>query len=319
MIAVDGGSTAQYHYNAIGQRIVKQTQNQTLLFTYDQTGKLLGEYSDNQHNLITQQETIWLGNLPVATVKDNIPYAIHSDHLGTPRLITDPQQHEIWQLPSDPFGATTANEAAFTYNLRFAGQYYDKETGLHYNYFRYYDPKTGRYRVSDLIGLAGGLNTYAYVGNNPVNWVDPLGLKPGDRFNTPNETAIDTLDYYNPLSIQDNAEYGGSICKEIGSSTKYFAIEATKGKGDTVSTPSCPCGSERVAKYHTHGDYSKKGFIRTTKPNDYYHSDDFSPEDKKNDKYLGYFFPDYIGGYLGTPSGSYKFYDPRSNTTETIK
>jgi RHS repeat-associated protein len=65
---------------------------------------------------------------------------------------------------------------AFKYNLRFAGQYFDEETGLHYNYFRDYDPKTGRYVQSDPIGLAGGLNTYLYANANPLSYIDPLGL-----------------------------------------------------------------------------------------------------------------------------------------------
>jgi RHS repeat-associated protein len=61
-------------------------------------------------------------------------------------------------------------------NLRYAGQYYDAETGLHYNWHRYYDPKTGRYITSDPIGLDGGLNTFTYVRNNPLRWTDSTGL-----------------------------------------------------------------------------------------------------------------------------------------------
>jgi RHS repeat-associated protein len=90
----------------------------------------------------------------------------------------------VWQWQSDPFGATAANTdhdgdgMHVTVNLRFPGQYYDQETGLHYNYFRYYDPSTGRYITSDPIGLLGGFNLYSYVGNNPLYWIDPLGLDP---------------------------------------------------------------------------------------------------------------------------------------------
>jgi RHS repeat-associated protein len=89
----------------------------------------------------------------------------------------------VWQWQSDAFGNGLPNEdvdgdgVSVQVNLRFPGQYYDAESGLHYNYHRYYDPSIGRYITSDPIGLEGGLNTYAYVGGNPVNWVDPYGLE----------------------------------------------------------------------------------------------------------------------------------------------
>jgi RHS repeat-associated protein len=69
----------------------------------------------------------------------------------------------------------------FGFNLRFPGQYYDEETELVYNYFRYYDPNTGRYITSDPIGLQGGLNTNAYVDNNPLRYIDPYGLSKFDK------------------------------------------------------------------------------------------------------------------------------------------
>jgi RHS repeat-associated protein len=109
-------------------------------------------------------------------------YYIHADHLGTPRVITRPSDDKVlWQWDNtEAFGNNAPNEnpngvGAFSFNLRFPGQYYDQETGTHYNYFRDYDPATGRYRQSDPIGLKGGVNTFGYVGGNPLKYTDPTG------------------------------------------------------------------------------------------------------------------------------------------------
>ncbi len=109
-------------------------------------------------------------------------YFVHTDHLNTPRLITSDTGQAVWSWANDdPYGNNAPNEnpsgaGNFTCNLRLPGQYFDTELGTHYNYFRDYDPLTGRYVQSDPIGLAGGINTYAYVGSNPLSRVDPLGL-----------------------------------------------------------------------------------------------------------------------------------------------
>jgi RHS repeat-associated protein len=101
-----------------------------------------------------------------------------------PRKATDSQARAVWSWNSDAFGSTAANEdvdgdgAKTTVNLRFPGQYYDQETGLYYNWNRYYDPATGRYITSDPIGLDGGINTYGYVGGNPVSYTDVTGENP---------------------------------------------------------------------------------------------------------------------------------------------
>jgi RHS repeat-associated protein len=109
-------------------------------------------------------------------------YYIHTDHLNTPRSITDIGGSVVWQWDnSDPFGNNAANEnpngaGQFNFPLRFPGQYFDRETNTHYNINRDYDPSTGRYVQSDPIGLMGGINTYAYVGGNPLIYTDPYGL-----------------------------------------------------------------------------------------------------------------------------------------------
>jgi RHS repeat-associated protein len=117
---------------------------------------------------------------------------VEADHLGTPRQARDDTGRLVWRwMPGEPFGSDEAETdpdgdgTPFDFNLRFPGQYLDRETGLHYNYFRDYDPSAGRYVQSDPIGLAGGINTYGYVGGNPLSYIDPLGLTKtrGQRIN----------------------------------------------------------------------------------------------------------------------------------------
>jgi RHS repeat-associated protein len=109
---------------------------------------------------------------------------LHTDHLNTPRLVTDEQNKILWrsQPLAEPFGNGAPEEdpdgngIPFAMNLRFPGQYADKESNLNYNYYRDYNPQTGRYIESDPIGLRGGMNTYGYVGGNPLSYRDPRGL-----------------------------------------------------------------------------------------------------------------------------------------------
>jgi RHS repeat-associated protein len=182
--STDGGVTTTYSYNGLGERVKKTSSAATVHFAYDEAGHLIGEY-DASGDLV--QETVWFGDIPVAVLTPDGSgidvYYVHTDHLNTPRRITRPSDDEIvWRWDSDPFGATAANDdpdddtVTFAYNLRFPGQYFDPETGLHYNYFRDYDAVTGRYIQSDPIGLDGGINTYGYVGGNPLAGVDPSGL-----------------------------------------------------------------------------------------------------------------------------------------------
>ncbi|MDK7178182.1 RHS repeat-associated core domain-containing protein, partial [Micrococcus luteus] len=103
------------------------------------------------------------------------------DHLGTPQLLMNQGQEVVWEAKAKAWGETRvirrpATDEQVINNHRFQGQYYDAETSLHYNTFRYYDPELGRFISQDPIGLMGGINLYQYA-PNPVEWVDPLGWK----------------------------------------------------------------------------------------------------------------------------------------------
>jgi len=100
---------------------------------------------------------------------------VHADHLGSPQKMTDASKAIVWDAVYTPFGQVHSITGTATNNQRFPGQYADAETGYSYNYFRDYDPTTGRYIQSDPIGLWGGLNTYAYAVDNPVKYIDPDG------------------------------------------------------------------------------------------------------------------------------------------------
>jgi RHS repeat-associated protein len=120
---------------------------------------------------------IWLiGQVVAMVANDAAVYFFHNDHLGTPQKMTNASGTVVWAADYLPFGQANVTISTVENNLRFAGQYFDSETGLHYNYWQFYDPSLGRYLRADPIGLAGGINPYAYVQNNPVNFIDPWGL-----------------------------------------------------------------------------------------------------------------------------------------------
>jgi RHS repeat-associated protein len=112
-----------------------------------------------------------VGQIPGETV-----YYYVNDHLGTPQKMVDQNGAVVWSADYEPFGEADVTVTSAVNNFRFPGQYYDEETGLHYNWHRYYASRTGRYLTPDPIGLEGHINLFWYVQNNPVSLIDPIGL-----------------------------------------------------------------------------------------------------------------------------------------------
>jgi len=169
--------TAQYRYDALGRRIAKHTAQGETRFQYDGP-RLLAETDSQRHRTYLFEpgsfRPLALHEQHNSQASGSI-YHYHLDHLGTPRELTDSQGKIVWSARYRAYGNLALADVEEIENpLRFQGQYYDAETGLHYNLNRYYDPNAGRFIHQDPIGLQGGSNVYRYV-PNPVNWVDPLG------------------------------------------------------------------------------------------------------------------------------------------------
>ncbi len=179
-------SNVAYDLDGLGRRVRKTgprhlVPGEQVIFVHDEAGRLLGEYDFRG---VPLQEFVYLDDLPVVMLRGpraaTEPFAIFTDHQGTPRLLSDAQQRARWRWESLPFGESPAQEdpsgaGRVVFNLRFPGQYFDRESGLHQNTYRDYDPASGRYLQPDPIGLAGGLGTYTYVDNQPVALTDPTG------------------------------------------------------------------------------------------------------------------------------------------------
>ena len=177
----NGTVVATYRYNQAGLRTHKTVGSVTTLYHYDLAGRLI---SETEPDGTVIREYIYALGVPVAQIDGGTPERIryvHTDHLGSPWLATDDQAGIIWRWQGRAFGDHVPDvypdgDGSLTeINLRFPGQYADAETGFYYNWFRYYDPATGRYLSSDPIGLAGGLNTYGYAAQNPITFTDPTG------------------------------------------------------------------------------------------------------------------------------------------------
>ncbi|UOB24020.1 DUF6531 domain-containing protein [Pseudomonas orientalis] len=181
----DDGTVVRMTYDPLGRRIEKTEHGNDgyplgeTQFVWDGL-RLLQEHKYSQTSLYVYDDD---GYEPLARVDGLGPLQkiryYHNDLNGLPEQLTEADGHSVWQATYRVWGNTLEEVREPYYieeqNLRFQGQYLDRETGLHFNTFRFYDPDVGRFTTPDPIGLAGGINTYLYA-DNPFGWIDPLGL-----------------------------------------------------------------------------------------------------------------------------------------------
>ena len=165
-------SNGQYRFNALNQRAYKNSAGVSTRFVYGLSGELLYELSSTGE----ARSHVWFGGQMVAISRSDGVFTVYSDHLGRPKAVVDSGSQLKWSATNRAFEREVSFDTFGGLNVGFPGQYLDAESGLWQNWHRTYDSSIGRYTQSDPIGLAGGINTYAYVGGNPISNVDPTGL-----------------------------------------------------------------------------------------------------------------------------------------------
>jgi RHS repeat-associated protein len=176
----DGITKATYTYDPLGRRISKTANGATTYFHYN-NWVLCGEYGIAVNGNVNEHHSYGYSpasGSPLFIKQGGEYYYCLNDHLGTPQKIISVSGRVVWSAVYGAFGeAAVGIGAEIENNIRFPGQYFDSESGIHYNFFRYYDPETGRYISKDPIGIKGGLNLYAYCGSDAINGTDRFGLE----------------------------------------------------------------------------------------------------------------------------------------------
>jgi RHS repeat-associated protein len=210
----DEGGRIEFGYDPLGRRIVKKSDGGEVCFLWDGDVLLSEERADWSAEYVFRSD----GYEPICRFAASSFETYHNDHLGTPLELTNEEGRIVWSAHYDVYGRINKQEVNESSNqLRFQGQYEDAETGLYYNYFRYYDSDIGRYLSKDPLGLAGGINTYAYT-MSPVNWIDPLGLED-----------------YNDQVKAINEEISSTVNRKAKAVDRWMRMNAGRQGNDTIS------------------------------------------------------------------------------------
>jgi RHS repeat-associated protein len=305
-VEAGGQLLATYSYDHRHLRVTKTADGATTVYHHNASGQLIAETRSSGEPL---RSYVWLEGAPVAVIEhaaltgatERTLY-LEPDLLMTPRAATDDEGRTVWTWKGDAFGTTLPEDdpdgdgTPTTLHLRFPGQYFDTETGLHYNWHRYYEPWTGRYLSSDPIGLRGGGALFVYTGSRPLRLKDENGLEPDVPYPSMDEAACGLAcdaGRYPPTK-----EYGGLLYECPGGVCYTRPYHNPNPKHpDTTWRPdwdTVPADRRVCADLHTH--WRKPGYRRTW--------NQVHEGDRLSNWYLGRV------GYVSTPDSGLLRYRP---------
>ncbi|MCP4703098.1 MAG: hypothetical protein GY865_00690 [candidate division Zixibacteria bacterium] len=284
----DGTGTiiARYGYDPFGRRIWKEISGTKTYYLYSDEG-LIGEYDQAGTEIKTygwKPGNTW-GTDPLFMKIGSEYYFYHNDHLGTPQKMTAVNGAVVWSAKYSSFGKAEIDPASTVENnLRLAGQYEDTETGLHFNFHRYYNAKTGRYLIPDPIKFEGGMNFYLYVNNRPLKFIDPYGLAeecsdcPGGKWDVDVHGNVNLVVFMGGsrsrvtfTCLSNNKKCSGVLnCAAFGVGADIsigYSFESHGEEGETLGTGTVIYdyfSNESIEQYHSSETIISGGIVGTS-------------------------------------------------------
>lgn len=317
--------TTSFRYDPFGRRIQKSGPLGTTNYLYDGPNSI--EEVDSSANVLARYAQELGFDEPLSELRSGTASYYQQDALGSVSSLSNSAGATANTYSYDSFGKLTASSGTVVNPFQYAGRDFDAETGIYEYRARYYDPTAGRFLSGDPLRFSGGdVNFYAYVRNNPINLIDPFGLKPGDKYPSARCAGWNAENDYNPKSRHKThafplgREYGGFVYQNGDGTYSYTdpTADNNAGVGTADSIPNfwnitIPPGTHRAGWYHTHGAFDPgmngPGNPAPGQPGYNWHNDGnevFSHDDMTISETDLHGLP----GYLGTPQGTVEEYMP---------